>query len=251
MERAKWRLALRRQRQESPWLEIGRPKMAYDEQAAKKMAAQAALSYVEGGMSVGLGTGSTAAYFIEALGKKCREEKIAVFCVCTSASSEAMAKKHHLAAVPLCDVKKIDIAVDGADQIDRRRNLIKGYGGALAREKVVDYLAEKFIVIADERKLSDSLDKAVPVEALPFCGGKIEKDLARIGGKARQRMRGDGEPFVSDNGMWIWDVDFGAVSDPRNLESRIKGMPGVLEVGLFTQPVWKVLVSDGKKVWEA
>lgn len=225
--------------------------MATDGNNSKKAAAEAALEYVQDGMCIGLGTGSTAAFFIEGLGKKQKAEKISVSCVCTSKASELLAKKCNLQAIPIASAKKIDIAVDGADQIDRRRNLIKGYGGALSREKVVDYAAEKFIVIADESKLSDSLDKPVPVEALPFCEGKIERDIARMGGKVRLRLRPDGEPFVTDNHLWVWDADFGSIADPAHLERRIGEIPGVLESGLFTHPVWKVLVAGKGGVKEA
>lgn len=225
--------------------------MANDIKLSKKAAAEAALVHVQDGMCVGLGTGTTAALFIEGLGKRRKEEGIEISCVCTSKASETLARKLGLQIVALSDAKKIDMAVDGADQIDHRRNLIKGYGGALSREKVVDYAAEKFIVIADESKLSNSLDKPVPVEALPFCEGKIDRDLGTIGARAKLRLRQDGEPFVSDNGLWIWDADFGVIADPSNLERRIGEIPGVLESGLFTRKVWKVLVAGKDGVVEA
>ena len=224
-----------------------------DARAKEKLAAaKAALSYVEGGMTVGLGTGSTAALFIEQLGREAAGSKLKVTCICTSKASDTLARKVGLKIATFSQEKKIDLAVDGADQIDARRNLIKGYGGALAREKVVDYAAEKFIVIADERKISPLLDKPVPVEGLPFCEGKMEKELAAIGAKSsRLRLRQDGEPFVSDNNLWIWDADFGRISDPAGLEGRIKDIPGVLENGLFTRKVWKVLVAGPSEVHEA
>lgn len=218
----------------------------------KMLAAEAALAFVQDGMAVGLGTGSTAALFIEGLGKKAKAEKLGLRCVSTSKASDMLAKKVGLKISAFSEIKKIDLAVDGADQIDARRNLIKGYGGALAREKVVDYAAEKFIVIADGSKMSALLDKPVPVEALPFSEAKIERELAAIGAKsAKLRMRNDGEPFVSDNGLWIWDADFGKITDPAGLERRIKEIPGVLENGLFTHPVWKVLVAGKEGVKEA
>lgn len=223
-----------------------------DSKKLKAEAANAALSFVANGQTVGLGTGSTSALFIEALGKRAKEEGLSIKCVCTSRASEALAKKVGLKVLTFEDVSRIDIAVDGADEVDRRRNLIKGYGGALAREKVVDYAADKFIVIVDESKMSEKLDKPVPVEALPFCAGKIERELGEIGAKGvKLRLRADGEPFVSDNGHWIWDADFGRIADPAGLERRIKEIPGVLENGLFTHPVWKVLVAGKGGIREA
>jgi len=224
-----------------------------DRQRSEKLAAaRAALSFVQDGMTLGLGTGSPAALFIEELGKRAKEEKLELRCISTSKASDTLAKKMGLKIASFSEVKKIDVAVDGADQIDTRRNLIKGYGGALAREKVVDYAADKFIVIADDRKMSKLLDKPVPVEGLEFSEGKIERELAAIGANSTKlRLRPDGEPFVSDNGLWIWDADFGKITDPAGLERRIKEIPGVLENGLFTHPVWKVLIAGKGGVKEA
>ncbi len=217
----------------------------------KLSAAKSALKYVTDGMALGLGSGSTSAAFIGELGKKAKGEKLSLSCICTSAASEALAKKAGLKTIPFGDAIKIHLAVDGADQIDSKKNLIKGHGGALAREKAVAYAAEKFVVIADGRKLSQFLDKPVPVEALPFCAGRIEKQLVQIGAKAaRLRLNPDGKPYATDNGLWIWDADFGKIAKPAELEAKLGQIPGVLENGLFTKNVWKVIIAGGRGIKE-
>ncbi len=213
--------------------------------AAKWNAAAQALRHVKDGMTVGLGTGSTASLFIGQLGEKAQEENLTLTCVATSKASEQLARTMGLAVVGLDDVKKIDLAVDGADQVDAKKRLIKGYGGALTREKVVEYAADKFIVIADEGKYSKTLDKLVPIEVLPFAQAPVERGLKRLGAKhVLLRTREGAQPFVTDNGLWILHADFGKMKNPDKLEAEINQIPGVLENGLFCHGVAKVVLGS-------
>jgi ribose 5-phosphate isomerase A len=227
--------------------------------ALKALAAQGALSYIQDGMTVGLGTGSTAALFIRQLGEMARKKKYTLTCVATSQASQELARMVGLRVVGLPDITRIDVAVDGADQVDNRRRLIKGYGGALTREKVVEYAAKKFIVIADEGKHSAFLDKPVPVEILPFASATVKQALLQLGAqtvtlRTRESMADEitlsplGQPFVTDNGLWILHAHFGRIANPAQLEADINRIPGVLENGLFCHGVYKVVLGTAKGI---
>lgn len=198
----------------------------------KQAVARAAIEYVPSGEIIGVGTGSTANFFIDELGKIKDRIKGAV------ASSEATAarlKSHGIPVLDLNDVESMSVYIDGADEIDPQGAMIKGGGGALTREKIVASVADKFICIADGSKLVDVLGAyPLPVEVIPMAQASVARHLKRLGGEPRLRMK-DGKPFVSDNGCLIIDVAGLKIDKPVELEAKINNIVGVVTVGLFAQ----------------
>ncbi len=196
----------------------------------KQAVAHAAIRYVVDGEIVGVGTGSTANFFIDALGEIRHRIKGAV------ASSEATAARLAARGVPVFDLNEIDqipVYIDGADEIDHSGAMIKGGGGALTREKIVASVAEKFICIADQSKLVDVLGKyPLPVEVIPMATSAVTRALRALGAHPVLRMR-YGEPYVTDNHGYILDLNGLQIHDPKALEQQINQMPGVVSVGLF------------------
>lgn len=211
---------------------------------SKKTAGYAAVEYVRDGMVVGLGTGSTVKYFVEGLAEKVREEEFDLTCIPTSVAVERLAVSLGLSVSNLVEHPRVDLDVDGADEVDPRFNLIKGGGGALTREKIVAESSEKFFVVVDESKIVRRLGVfPVAVEVLSFAEGKVVRELRDLGGFPRKR-----EGFVSDNGNIILDVKFNIVC-PEKLEEEINSLSGVVENGLFAKrKPEKVLVGVGGKV---
>jgi ribose 5-phosphate isomerase A len=196
----------------------------------KQTVAHAAIRYVVDGEIVGVGTGSTANFFIDALGEIRHRIKGAV------ASSEATAARLAARGVPVFDLNEIDqipVYIDGADEIDHSGAMIKGGGGALTREKIVASVAEKFICIADQSKLVDVLGKyPLPVEVIPMATSSVTRSLRALGADPVLRMR-DGAPYVTDNQGYILDLNGLQIHDPKALEQQINQLPGVVSVGLF------------------
>lgn len=198
----------------------------------KKLAAEKAVEYVEDNMVVGLGTGSTAYWAIQAIGKKIKQG-LNIKAVCTSSETEKLAKESGIPIVTFSDIHHIDITIDGADEIDQQKNLIKGGGGALMREKIVAYNSRQFLVIADESKQVERLGRfPLPVEVLPFGVEMTLQHLQAICKKASIRIK-DNSPYVTDNGNYIIDGSFETIPDPEAAQIAIKAVPGVLETGLF------------------
>ncbi|MFA5108907.1 MAG: ribose-5-phosphate isomerase RpiA [Candidatus Micrarchaeia archaeon] len=206
-------------------------------------AATYAIALVESGMTLGLGTGSTSEYFVKLLCERAKKEQMKLKCVCTSERTKKLAHAGGLKVVEFDDVQTIDLAVDGADEIDGEKMLIKGYGAALTREKIVEYNSDKLVIIADESKVSLSLDKPVPVEYLPFAHESVVRALKGLGAKTIKARSKDSQKLVTDNGMWIVDADFGIIANPSELEHEINMIPGVLENGIFTKEVFKVIIG--------
>lgn len=216
----------------------------------KKDAGYLAANEVKDGQILGLGTGSTTHYFIEAVGKRVESEGIEVMGIPTSYQSFLLAKAANIPVTTL-DEHEIDLAVDGADEIDPKFNLIKGGGAAHTLEKIVDYSAKEFIVIADSSKLVDALGAfPLPVEIIPESVSPVMKALKDMGGVPEIRMGQlkDG-PVITDNGNFILDVAFGAIENPIHMEKDLNAIPGVVENGLFTEMVDKVIIGfeDGAK----
>ena len=197
----------------------------------KKMAAVEALKYVKSGMTVGLGTGSTVKYFLEGLAALV-SDGLDITGIPTSVETAGIARAIGI-TVNEEFTGEIDLDVDGADEIDPAGNLIKGGGGALLREKIVARNSGMVIIIADEMKLKEKYLGAfkVPVEIFPYLHKNTVARLEELGGKCRLRNDGD---FVTDNGNFVVDCDFGLLKDPARMESMIKLIPGVAEVGIFT-----------------
>lgn len=205
-------------------------------ETAKREAAVEAVKHVEGGMIVGLGSGSTVEYAIKEIGRKVREEDLQILGVPTSYQTLQLAVKEAIPLTTLDEHPVIDLAIDGADEVDSDLNLMKGLGGALTREKIVDTTAKLLIVIIDENKLVERLGvkHPVPVEVLPFALAPVKLNLQRLGGKTTLRMAEKKVgPLITDNGNFILDVDFGLIQNPRRLDEDIHQIPGVVETGLF------------------
>jgi ribose 5-phosphate isomerase A len=206
-------------------------------EAAKRKAALAAVKHVKDGFVVGLGSGSTAAYAIEALGERIKREKLSLLAVPTSYQAFLLAVKCGIAVTTLAEHPVIDVTIDGADQIDAKLNLIKGMGAALAREKIVASASKQNVIIADESKKVRVLGEnnhPVPVEVLPFAITTVKRRIEAVGGKAVLREgKGKLGPVITDNGNAIIDASFGMISNVAELEKKLKMIPGVVETGLF------------------
>lgn len=216
----------------------------------KKNAGYKAAEYVKDGDVLGLGTGSTTHYFIEAVGKRIQEEGIKVKGIPTSFQSLLLAKECNIPITSL-EENDIDLAVDGADEVDRNFNLIKGGGAAHTKEKIVDYAAEKFYVIVDESKYVESIGAfPVPIEVIPESSRMVIQTLEDMGATPEIRMaeRKDG-PIITDNGNFIIDAKFEKIESPEHLEIDLNTIPGVVENGIFSNMVDKVIIgtADGIK----
>jgi ribose 5-phosphate isomerase A len=205
----------------------------------KRQAAGRALDHVRNGMKLGLGTGSTAKHFVELLGERVRGG-LDVVGVPTSEVTRADAERCGIPLTTLDDVDRLDLTVDGADEIDAELNLIKGGGGALLREKIVAAASDRMIVIADESKWVETLGRfPLPVEVIPFglaaTRRAIEAAVAQAGaaGPLKLRQGKDGHAFVTDGGHWIVDAHLGQIPDAPRLAGLLSAIPGVVEHGLF------------------
>jgi ribose 5-phosphate isomerase A len=198
----------------------------------KQAVARAAIEYVVDGEIIGVGTGSTANFFIDELGKIKHRIKGAV------ASSEVTAarlKSHGITVFDLNDVTEMPVYIDGADEINSQGAMIKGGGAALTREKIVASVARRFVCIADGSKMVEALGKfPLPVEVIPMAHGVVSRKLAALGGQPTLRQK-DGNPLVTDNGCYIIDVAGLNITDPVALEAQINNIVGVVTVGLFAQ----------------
>jgi len=203
---------------------------------AKKNAAQKAVGLIEDGWIVGLGSGSTVAYAVSSLGRRVREEKLNVLVVPTSYQTFFMAVKEGIRVTTLDEYSTLNLTIDGADEVDKNLNLIKGGGGALTREKIVAFASEKYVVIVDETKLVENLGlkNPVPIEVLPFASSLVEKELRKTWEKVKLREgKGKVGPVVTDNGNFIIDLYCGEIKEPEKLNMKLKNIPGVVETGLF------------------
>jgi ribose 5-phosphate isomerase A len=222
-------------------------KVSGGSEAAKRNAGEAAAETVESGETVGLGTGSTAAHAIRALGRRV-DDGLDVAGVPTSFASRELAREVGVPLVDLADVERIDVAIDGADQV-AAGDLVKGGGAAHAREKVVDAAADRFLVVVDPSKAADVLSHPVPVEVLPHARSTVARRIREAGGDPvlRRAERKDG-PVVTDNGNLVVDCDFGEVADPAALSRTLSSVPGVVEHGLFVDLADAVYVGTDDDV---
>jgi ribose 5-phosphate isomerase A len=205
---------------------------------AKKAAAMAAVTHVENGFVIGLGSGTTIAYALQELGRRKQEEKLNIFGVPTSYQAVQLAIEHKIPLTTLDEHPCLDVTIDGADQVDAKLNMVKGMGGAMTREKIVAFASRLNVIVVDETKLTEKLgqNQPVPVEVMPFAMSTVDVKLRELGGKPvlREAERKLG-PVVSDNGNFIFDVDFGPISDPKKVSQALKAIPGVVETGLFVE----------------
>lgn len=214
----------------------------------KQAAAEAAASRVVSGTVVGLGTGSTAIHAVPALARRLRSGELQdIRAVATSFQSTMLARELGIRLVDLDEIERIDISIDGADEVAPDLTLIKGGGGAQTREKIIATLAVDFTVVVDEAKLVDRLGstRAVPVEVLPFAVGPVSRAIQRLGGQPELRMAvKKAGPVVTDQGNLLLDVRFAEIADPARLERDLKMIPGTLENGLFVGLARRVLVAS-------
>lgn len=184
---------------------------------------------------LGLGSGRAATELVRTLASFLKEKNIKVKAIPTSLQIKMEAEKGEIPIIEADQIQHIDIVFDGADQIDDERNMIKGGGGALLREKILTEIAEKVIIIADETKFVKKLNRSVPIEVHPFARNIASKQIQNSGGKPILRTIERGYPFVTENGNIILDCEFGEISNPKELAQKIIQIPGVIEVGIFTR----------------
>jgi ribose 5-phosphate isomerase A len=218
-----------------------------DRDDAKRAAGQQAASLVRDGMRLGLGTGSTTAYALAAIGRRVADDGLGVTGVPTSFAAERLARRHGIPLTTLDEDPHLDLAIDGADEVDPDGRLVKGRGGAHAREKVVATQAARFVVVVDPTKEVDRLgtEHPVPVEVLPMATTPVSEALRDQGATPDLRMADakDG-PVVTDQGLWIIDAHFpDGIDDPGALNQFLNARPGVLDHGLFLHVATDVIVG--------
>jgi ribose 5-phosphate isomerase A len=229
------------------------PEKAQGSDAQRRRAAEAALDVVEPGMKLGLGTGRTAEHFVRLLGEKVRAG-LEVVGVPTSEKTAKLAAAEGIPLTTLDEHPALDLTVDGADEIDAQRRLIKGGGGALLREKIVAAASARMVVVVDEAKLVTVLGAfPLPVEFVPFGDRAtilaIGKASSALGLEGQRRVRTDGDrPFVTDGGHIIVDASFGRIPDPQALATALAAIPGVVEHGLFIGLASAAIVARGDRV---
>ena len=212
----------------------------------KQKAAHRAVEFVDSGMVVGLGTGSTTAFAVTRIGERLKSGDIKkIVGIPTSVQTEALAIE---LGIPLCglgDQPKIDVTIDGADEVDPDLNLIKGGGGALLREKVVAQASRQNIIIVDESKLSSRLGtrSALPVEVIPFAVKSEEKFLKSLAATVTLRTDDKGQPYQTDQNNFILDANFGEMADPYGLASKLNERAGIVEHGLFLDLASDIIVA--------
>lgn len=218
------------------------------QEESKRNAGYHAAGMVEDGMVVGLGTGSTVFFAMERLGERIAGEGLSIVGVPTSYQAAIRARRYGIALSSLDEHPVLDIAIDGADQVDPDLRLIKGRGAAHLREKCVCDAARKVVIVADQTKMVEALSAPVPVEVLPFALESVFRRLAALGASPilREGAKKDG-PVITDNGNFIVDCDFGMIAEPESLETAIAAIPGALECGLFTAYKEKIWVIVGEE----
>lgn len=217
----------------------------------KKAAAETAANLVEDGMVLGLGTGSTAAYFVAALGRRLAEDGLRITGIPTSEHTEAQARSAMIPLTSFAEHAQIDLTVDGADEVEfGTLSLIKGHGGALLREKIVAAASKRLVIVADESKLVEQLGSlvAVPVEVVRFGWQATGRRLTQIGGNPSLRLGADKKPFVTDGGNYIMDCAFGPIANPKEIAHHLDHVVGAVEHGLFLGLTREVIVGGREGV---
>jgi ribose 5-phosphate isomerase A len=214
---------------------------------SKEAAGRAAAEFVQDGMTVGLGTGSTVYFTLQRLGERVHEEKLAIVGVPTSVDTEIKARAFGIPLATLSEVETIDLTIDGADEIDASFDMIKGGGGALLREKVVAALSKREVIVVDRSKVVERLGVRflLPVEVVPFARATVARKIAGLGATWTLRMREAREVYLTDNGNEILDCKFpGGIADAPKLERALDEIPGVVESGLFVGLAHLLVLGD-------
>lgn len=215
-----------------------------DSENAKKAAAEQAAQWIQNGMIVGLGTGSTAAYFIESLIKR-RRKGLSIQAVPSSRHSADLAKNGGIPILDINSTSHIDITVDGADEIDQKKRMIKGGGGALIREKILASSSREMIVIVDNTKVVSQLGKAkLPVEIIFYGSPATRQKLEQLGFEGKWRLKEDKTLFITENGNLIFDIAFEKPpAIPENEHNSIRQIPGVIDTGFFFEIAGRVIIG--------
>jgi len=222
--------------------------MANDQE--KEVAARASLQFVKDGQVVGLGTGSTAAYFIKLLGEKVKDG-LQIRGIPTSVRSRELAQSLGIPLTTLDECQEITVTVDGADEVDAQLRLIKGGGGALLREKIVASATKQLVIVADATKQVSRLGKfPLPVEVIKFAETLVAKRIAGLGADVKLRTQADGKPYLTDENNHILDCFFGQIPDAEGLARKLSDMPGVVEHGLFIGMASVALLARGSEIIE-
>lgn len=216
-----------------------------DPSAGKRSAATAAADLVESGMRIGLGTGSTVRFALERLAARIAEG-LELAGVPTSRATERAARALRIPLIDLESVESLDLAIDGADEVDGRKNLIKGGGGALVREKIVAAAARELVVVVDEGKMVARLGAVfpLPVEVMAFGWRQCLRAVQALGCEPELRRAPDGRPFVTDNGNYVLDCKFASIDDPPRLHDALNAIAGVVDNGLFVNLAGRVFVGN-------
>ena len=221
----------------------------------KQAAAHAAARTVESGMVVGLGSGTTARYFVDALGMRIANEGLRIVGIPTSDSTEAQALALKIPLTSFAEREHIDLTIDGADEVKLGSlDLIKGHGGALLREKIVASASKRMTIVADETKLVERLGSlvSVPVEVVQYGWQATQRKLERLGAKAAMRLGVDGKPFITDGGNFIFHCSFGPMENPKEIAHHLDHVVGAVEHGLFLGYATQVIVAgrEGVRVFD-
>lgn len=214
-------------------MDVPRQEDSAKQQALKLKAAQRALEFVRPGMTVGLGSGSTATLWIRLLGERVREG-LKIRAVASSQDSEELGRSFGIPIITFDDCEQLDLTVDGADEIAPGLALIKGGGGKLLREKIVASATERFVIVADESKVVEKLGRtALPVEVIPMAAPLVRRSLSKLGFDVRLRLSENGSPYITDEGNLLFDCSGMVIEDPERLAAILDDTVGLVEHGLF------------------
>ncbi len=224
---------------------------AEDHMGMKMRAAQRALELVEPGMTIGLGSGSTATIWIKLLGEKVRDHGLRIRAIASSDDSEKLGKSYGIPFVTFEECKSLDLTVDGADEIAPGLALIKGGGGKLLREKIVASASKRFVIVADESKVVDKLGRfPLPVEVIPMSAPLVVDSLRKIGFVPKIRLKADGSQYITDEGNLILDCSGLLMDKPGDIASKLDSIVGIVEHGLFLNMATMALIAGEGKIVE-
>ena len=220
-------------------------------EALKLKAAQRALELVEPGMTIGLGSGSTASVWVRLLGQQVRERGLKIRAIASSEDSEHLGRSFGIPIISFDECERLDLTVDGADEIAPGLALIKGGGGKLLREKIVASASRRFVIVADGSKVVEKLGAApLPVEVIQMAAPLVKRALMRLGFDVRLRLQADGSPYVTDEGNHLFDCSGMIIEDPERLAAILDGTVGVVEHGLFLNFADMALIATEEDVIE-
>ena len=226
------------------------PHTAGDQAELKLHAAQRALEFVEPGMTVGLGSGSTATIWIKLLGEKVRDHGLKIRAIASSDDSERLGRSYGIPFVTFEECRKLDLTIDGADEVAPQLALIKGGGGKLLREKIVASASKRFVVVADESKEVEKLGRfPLPVEVIPMAAPLVTEALRDIGFTPTTRIR-DGKPYITDEGNLILDCSGMLIEDPGAMAAKLDSIVGVVEHGLFLGMANLAIIAGEREIIE-